>query len=206
MNGALPGEGNSDRALLPLLLWVLREATPVDTSVEWVDTSRLPPARSLADKVAQLRKVQPCELLFVHRDSDKQRPEWRYREVTEAAGDQLHVAVVPVRTMEAWLLPHEAAIRAAAGRVSGKDALGLPNPARIEDIADPKRVLRDALVQAHGATGRRKDRFDPAAALYRLADLVEDWSVLRQLPAFRRLEADTRAALSILGVPVHAGR
>jgi hypothetical protein len=40
------------------------------------------------------------------------------------------------------------------------------------------------------------------AALHRLADLVEDWSALRQLPSFQRLEADTRQVLGVLGLPL----
>lgn len=169
----------------------------------WVDTSLFTTGPKLADKVHGALSVQPCRLLFVHRDSDNQPPDLRFDEIRLAAGDQPHVAVVPIRTTEAWLLIDEAAIRAAAGRVSGREALGLPALPRIEQVSDPKRVLRDALVAAHGATGRRARRFHPANVRQRLADLVDDWSPLRQLSAFQRLEADTRAALAALDLPLH---
>lgn len=200
---ALLGEGSSDRALLPVLRWVLERATPAEFRVAWVDTSLFTTGPKLADKVRGALTVQPCRLLFVHRDADNQPPELRFDEIRLAAGAQPHVAVVPIRTTEAWLLIDEAAIRAAAGRVSGKESLSLPAQSRIEQVSDPKRVLRDALVTAHGATGRRARRFHPADARMRLADLVDDWSPLRQLSAFQRLEADTRAALAALDLPLH---
>ncbi|RME22428.1 MAG: hypothetical protein D6798_15770 [Deltaproteobacteria bacterium] len=203
MNCALLGEGSSDRVLLPVLRWVLERATPAECWLAWVDTSLFTTGPKLADKVRGALTVHPCRLLFVHRDADNQPPERRFDEIRLAAGSQPHVAIVPIRTTEAWLLIDEAAIRAAAGRVSGREPLGLPALSRIEQVADPKRVLRDALMTAHGATGRRARRFHPADARMRLADLVDDWSPLRQLSACRRLEADTRSALAALGLPLH---
>lgn len=126
---------------------------------------------------AALLAAQPCRLLFVHRDADNQLPQWRH---------------------------DEDAIRAASGRVSGREPLGLPALARIEQVSNPKQILRDALVAAHGTTGRRAQRFSPAAALHRLANLIDDWSPLRQLSAFQRLEADTGAALAALDLPLRS--
>lgn len=200
---ALLGEGSSDRVLLPVLRWVMERATPAEFRMVWVDTSLFATGPTLAEKVSGTLAVQPFRLLFVHRDADNQPPEWRYDEIRQAAGDQPHVAVVPIRTTEAWLLIDQGAIRAAAGRVSGREPLDLPALTRVEQASDPKRVLRDALVAAHGATGRRARRFHPADARQRLADLVEDWSPLRQLSAFQRLEADTRVALAAIDLPLH---
>jgi len=197
------GEGSSDRVLLPVLRWVIERVTPEEFRVVWVDTSLFTTGPTLAEKVRGALAVQPCGLLFVHRDADNQPPEWRFEEIRQAAGDQPHVAVVPIRMTEAWLLFDEGAIRAAAGRVSGREPLRLPALSRLEQVSDPKRVLRDALVMAHGATRRRARRFHPADARHRLADLIEDWTPLRQLTAFQRLEADTRDALSALGRPLH---
>jgi len=200
---ALLGEGSSDRVLLPVLRWVMERATPAEFRMAWVDTSLFTTGPKLAEKVRGALTVQPCRLLFVHRDADNQQPQSRFDEIKEAVGEQPHVAVVPIRTTEAWLLIDEGAIRAAAGRVSGREMLDLPALTRIEQLSDPKRVLRDALVQAHGATGRRARRFHPADARQRLADLVDDWSPLRQLSAFQRLESDTRTALAALNLPLH---
>jgi hypothetical protein len=200
---ALMGEGTSDRVLLPILRWVVERATPASFSIAWVDTGSFRTGPKLADKVRAALSVQSCRLLFVHRDADNQPPALRFGEIREAAQGHPYVACVPIRTTEAWLLINEQAIRAAAGRVSGREALGLPSVSRLEQLSDPKQVLCDALVAAHGATGRRARRFQFGEARARLADLVDDWSPLLQLSAFQQLEADTRAALTALGVPLH---
>ena len=203
MIAALLAEGSSDKALLPLLRWVLGSASPAEARVEWVDTTTFDGRRTTRDRVRAARILCPCDLLFVHRDADAQSPEWRYEEIRAAVDDQRHVAVVPVRAMEAWLLHDAQKIREASGRVSGVEDLGLPPIAKLEAEARPKDTLHRALTKAHGATGRRADRFQPEARVHRLADLIEDWSPLRRLTAFRRLEQDTRSALEALGLPLH---
>ncbi len=104
MRTALLGEGNTDRALLPIVRWVLMRATPTPATVEWVDLTRIAGGGGLVGKVRQGLEVNPCDVLFVHRDADNQPPQWRYDEVTAAVGGHAHVAVVPIRTTETWLL------------------------------------------------------------------------------------------------------
>jgi hypothetical protein len=117
----------------------------------------------------------------------------RYEEIRIANNTGLpHVCVVPVRMQEAWLLFDEAALREAAGRPSGRNALNLPRVNRWEALPNPKEVLHVALRAASGATGRKAKKFPPAQAVHRLAALVTDWSPLRALPAFQRLENDAR--------------
>jgi hypothetical protein len=88
---------------------------------------------------------------------------------------------------------------------SGKQRGVLPEQSRwisrIETLADPKRTLHGALLTAAAVTGRRRRAFDAGGTARRLAELIEDWTPLRQLPAFRQLEADTRKALRGLNVP-----
>lgn len=103
---------------------------------------------------------------------------------------------------EAWLLHDEAALREAAGRPSGTEDLGLPPAHRWDRLLDPKKVLYEALRAANGARGRRAKSFKPGRAAHRLADLITDWTPLRTLDAFARLEADTRTALEQLRVEV----
>ena len=201
---ALLAEGTSDKALLPVLRWVLACASPVEAQVEWIDTASIERrGRTLDDKVRAARIVCRCDLLFVHRDADNMAPQRRHEEIRQAVGDQPHVAVVPVRTTEAWLLFDERAIREASGRVSGVNDLGLPPLAAIEGEPEPKELLHTALKRAHGATGRRAQRFHPPTAVHHLAGLIEDWTPLRTLPAFRRLESDTRRALESLRYPLY---
>jgi hypothetical protein len=197
---ALLAEGNGDRALLPILRWLLASVSTDDVSLEWIDSGAFPArGRTLAEKVEQARLVCPCDLLFVHRDADGEPPERRHEEIARSVPSYRYVAVVPIRMTEAWLLLDEAAIRTAAGRPSGTDPLSLPRLRQLENVADPKATLRGALRAAHGSTGRRARRFDEARAVHRLAALVDDWRPLRKLSAFRRCESDTRSALKDLG-------
>lgn len=207
IRAALLAEGASDRALLPILDWVVREATAQTVTIDWVDRSGLLlNSNKLADKVRAARELVPCDLLFVHRDADKQSPEMRYTEIDEAVPpSQRYVAVVPVRMTEAWLLFDEQPIRVAAGRPTGKEPLRLPPLASLEGLPDSKATLEQVLRTAHGGTGRRAAKFHTPTAIQQLAARVEDWRPLRSLSAFQRLEGDTRAALLALGVSLHNG-
>ena len=91
---------------------------------------------------------------------------------------------------EAWLLFDEPAIRLAAGNPNGKTPLNVPDLSVIEQIPDPKDVLFEVLREASGLTGRRLKRFNMAECRIRVTDLVSDFSPLRKLSAFKRLERD----------------
>ncbi len=189
--------------LVPILQWLMRRLTPEECEIRWADLRGFRRPRSLGEKLAAAIQMYPCELLFVHRDAEGQDPRVRYEEI-EAANRTgcSHICVVPVRMQEAWLLHDEAALREAAGRPSGTEHLGLPPPRRWEELADPKKVLHEALRSANGARGRRARSFRPARATHRLANLITDWTPLEALAAFRLLERDTRRALTELGVAV----
>ena len=195
-------DGASDVVLEPILRWLMRRLTPQDFEIRWADLRGLRKRpRSLAERLAVATHEYPCRLLFVHRDAERQNPAFRYGEIASANRTGCdHVCVVPVRMQEAWLLHDEAALREAAGRPSGTEDLRLPPPHRWERLANPKKVLYDALRTAHGATGRRAKNFRPGRAAHRLADLITDWTPLRKLTAFARLEAETRRVLERLGV------
>jgi hypothetical protein len=202
MRATLLTDGPADTVLLPILRWLVGQLTPTPIELRWADLRGLPkPPKTLEKRIATAVDLYPCELLFVHRDAERDSPELRVEEVSRANGTGLpHVCVVPVRMQEAWLLHDEAALRQAAGRPTGREPLGLPVRGRTESLPDPKQVLHEALRIASGRKGRRAKQFNPAVAAHRLATLVSDWTPLRQLPAFQRLEADTRAALAIVGL------
>ena len=109
------------------------------------------------------------------------------------------VAVIPVRMTEAWLLIDEKALRIAAGNPRGRGALEMPSISRLESLADPKALLRDLLVSASEAKGRKRRRFDRVEAMRRLADLIADYSPLERLPAFRAFRAELEAGLEAIG-------
>jgi len=91
---------------------------------------------------------------------------------------------------EAWLLFDEPSIRQAAGNPNGKSPLNLPDLNKIELILDPKRHLSITLRKASGLSGRRLKTFNLSGAQIRITDIIEDFSPLRNLRAFQRLEED----------------
>lgn len=197
----LVSEGSSDRALLPIVLWAIGQRLEVDTRPEWADLRKLrAPPRNLVDKVRTATELYPCDILFVHRDSDQVGLEARVNEIQHAAVDAgcpALVCVVPVRATEAWLLFSEKAIRLAAGRPRGTHEVEIPSLSRIEAISDPKAVLHDLLREASGLQGRRRRQLRVEAAVYRVAELVDSFEPLRRLSAFRAFEDQLDLALSL---------
>jgi hypothetical protein len=206
LQATLVTDGSSDTVLLPILAWLFASLTPADIEIRWADLRGLRnPPTSPGERLSLAVDLYPCDVLFVHRDAEKQDPQLRRAEIATAnRTGHPHVCVVPVRMQEAWLLLDEAALREAAGRPSGTEDLGLPGASRWEALADPKATLHSALRVASGARGRRAGRFNPDRAAHRLAELVSDWSRLSGLTAFVSLRDDTLAAFDALGVPLHA--
>jgi hypothetical protein len=196
----LLSDGSSDRALIPVLRWLLLQSSGRDFSDQWADLRSLrPPPRLLSEKIRMTLTLFPCDLLFVHRDAEGERREVRVAEIREhlqAAGSrQAAVCVVPVRMQESWLLIDEAAIRSAADNPRGRMPLAIPPLKRLEEVPDPKSLLWDLLSNASGLRPGRLRRFDPARRIHRLADLIEDFSPLRRLSAFQALEGDLQQIL-----------
>ena len=195
----LISDGSSDRALLPILTWVLREKGGVNRiQPEWADLNRLPrPPKALQDRILAAIDLFPCDLLFVHRDAERENPEHRYEEIRDALKEASArdfktpaVCVVPVTMTEAWLLFDEPSIRQAAGNPNGKNPLNLPNLHKIELILDPKKHLSIILRKASGLSGRRLKTFNLPGTQIRITNIIEDFSPLRNLSAFQRLEDD----------------
>ena len=195
----LISDGPSDRALLPILTWVLRKKGDVSlVQPEWADLRRLPqPPQSLHERILSAIDLFPCDLLFIHRDAEREDPESRYKEIRIALHEATKrgfqapaVCVVPVRMTEAWLLFDEPAIRLAVGNPNGKNPLNVPELSVIEQIPDPKDVLFEVLREASGLKGRHLKRFNLAESRIRITELISDFSPLRKLNAFQRLEKD----------------
>lgn len=155
----LIGDGSSDRVLLPIIDWVLRRAGHFVTERAWAADAALAGARSLHDRVHRAVEVYPCDVLFIHRDAETMPPAQRLREIQEATAAlaNRHVAVVPVRMTEAWLLHDERAIRTASGNPGGRSPLDLPRVADLERVVDAKATLFGAL-QAAADLGARRTR------------------------------------------------
>lgn len=200
MQATVLTDGAGDTVLLPILRWLIGQLTEKPVEFQWADLRILPqPPRSLRDRILKSVQLYPCDILFVHRDAERDPADWRFDEISTAnTAGVTHIGVVPVRMQEAWLLHNEVALRIAAGRPSGTNALGLPSIGQVEGVANPKKLLHEALLKASGARGRKAKRFNSAKAAHRLAELIDDWLPLREVPAFIRLERDTRDALGLV--------
>ena len=195
----LVGDGSSDRALIPILTWLLREYwEDVPIQAEFSDLRWLPdPPKGLSQRIDKSIELYPCDLLFVHRDAEGESVEKRREEIRESLewserGKTLPViCVIPVRMQEAWLLIDESALKMAAGNPSNHQALPMPDVRRLENLPDPKRILHDLLRQASGLQGRRRlKRFDRdlGKCVQRVTQQIDDFHPLRKLAAFRMLE------------------
>lgn len=193
-------DGSSDRALIPILTWLLQEhgvSLPIQS--EWADLRRLPrPPTGLSERIEKSLDLYPCDLLFVHRDAERAPLESRREEIFKALekltgafwNRGLTVCVVPVRMQEAWLLLDETAIRSAAGNPHGRRSLALPSVAELELLPNPKRVLYKLLREASELRGRRLRSFPVTRQVQRVAEFMSDFAPLRRLSAFVSLETE----------------
>lgn len=198
----LVSDGSSDRMLMPAIEWLLGGIVDVAIAGPWADLAALPRGRalgSLADRVRAAVELYPCDVLFVHRDAEKEPRSKRVEEIRAALGEiesPPAVCVIPVRMAEAGLPFDEPSVRRAAGNPRGRVPLELPPLDTLECLPDAKRLPREALRVASELRGRHLRRFDARAAVHVLAGIIEDYSPLRRLSAFGALECDLRALVS----------
>jgi len=206
LNYTLVSDGTSDSALIPIINWLIRhngyEGTLEGACVDYRLFRPFNTGNHLADRMLHALKYFPCELLFVHRDSEGKTRRERIREITEALEIIFHsnpsipnVPIIPVRMTEAWLLIREDAIRYAAGNLSGLTPMRLPELNTLEHIPQPKTILHELIVQASGLNARRRRTFIPERFIHRVTEYIDDFTLLHALPAFRALETDIVNAL-----------
>jgi hypothetical protein len=203
----LLSDGSSDRVLVPILDWALRQRG-ITYAIQhaWADLRYIREAAraDLATRIALAVHVYPCDLLFIHRDAEKMARDVRVAEIAQAmqrAGSTLPqaICVIPVRMQEAWLLLNEQAIRLAAGNCHGTMPLSMPRIEQLETLPDPKAVLYQALRDASGRSGRRRRHFRPEAHAGLVTEYMSDFTCLRQLPAFRAFEDDLAVVVNEKG-------
>ncbi|HMS39720.1 MAG TPA: DUF4276 family protein [Pyrinomonadaceae bacterium] len=206
LNITLVTEGTSDVALIPHIRWLLRQ-NGIENPIEaiWADLRHLPRSfeiKGLSKKISLALDLYPCDFLFIHRDSDNTSVEEREAEILTAIenieGNKPNhfVCVVPVKETEAWLLFNEEAMRRAAGNPNGNEPLNLPKLKDIENLTDPKQFLNEKLKIASGKKGRRLAKFNVAHSVILISEYIEDFSPLRNLPAFNKLETKIKEIIS----------
>ncbi len=190
-------DGPADKALMPILTWLLRQHVPsLPIQSRWADLRRLiRPPRELHERIRESIHIYPCNLLFVHRDAEAISLGDRQGEISQAVTDasvdaevSAAICVVPVRMTEAWLLFDVDAIRQAVGNPHGNVPLQVPNLSDIENLPNPKRILHEILRTAKDLGLHRRKHFDTNIAVQRVPECIEDFSPLRRLSAFADLE------------------
>lgn len=197
----LLSDGSSDRMLMPILDWLLCQHCP-EHAVEsdWADLGRLPqPPKSLSERIRVTLDLYPCDLLFIHRDAEKESYETRHVEINRAL-EGLEtppvVCVIPVRMQEAWLLFDKSAIRKAAGNPSGKNIITLPDSKSVESIPDPKELLFGIIRESSGRHGTRLKKLNLNKCAFLVSQSIDNFSPLRAVKAFQALENQLTTALA----------
>lgn len=196
----LVADGSSDRALVPLIEWLLT-AKLAERPFAVRMAEGLPSwGNGLSARIEFAHAMYPCSALIVHRDCEAQPWIDRVGQI-DAAVRHLTiphwVPLVPIRMTEAWLLSDERSIRRAAGRPDDPVDLRLPRRNRWEAEPDPKTILFGALRTASGLSGRRLQKFDVRSASARVANLIDDFSYLRGMSCFDDFEKRLDAFIKI---------
>ena len=195
-------EGSSDTSLVGHI-----ERLLIACGASEADGSAFAHGSDVGNKIRLgLRYFGRADVLVVHRDANSAGPEARYeelsREVDRSGYEGTWVGLVPVRTMEAWLLADVAAIRSVAGRPAGQEPLAdLPAPPQVEALSNPKGTLQQVLLQAGLPQGKRRRRkFGAAFSSQRrqLADALPIGGPLEDLDSWVRFRADLQSALTRL--------
>lgn len=204
----LLSDGSSDRALIPILNWLLQNyLNDCAIQSQWADLRSFNKSlrNTLEKRIKLSLEIFPCDLLFIHRDAEGEPYEMRVNEIRRAITQLTSsisiptVCIVPVRMTEAWLLFDISALRKAASNPNGSIALQLPDIRRLEHESDPKDVLHELLRQASGLSSRRLKKFSASDCTHRVSDLIDDFSPLRILPAFAALESELRDVIEKSG-------
>lgn len=198
---SLLSDGTSDDVLVNIIDWTIRavgfQGVLQSQFVEFQFVKDRP--RDLRERICKGLELFPCDLLFIHRDAEGQNPSRRLEEIRDALpGDIGYVPIIPVRMTEAWLLFDGNAICTAADNPEYASKIKIPPLRKLESLADPKKVLFDFMIEASMCSGRRLDDFKRGYSqrYRRVAQLIDDYSPLRKLSAFRKFEQDCRNTLS----------
>ena len=203
----LLSDGSSDKVLTKILTWVIKQYLPdIPILVKFGDLRKLPdPPKSLEERMRAVLEYYTCDILFVHRDAEKHPLKSRVDEVTEAwrkikesTSTESMITVIPVRMTEAWLLFDEDSIKIAAGNPNNSKSLSLPPFQWIERLTDPKATLYQKIREASALHGRKLAKLKIPNRVHVLVDNIADFSPLRALPAFQKLEEDIKTTLANL--------
>ncbi len=197
----LIADGSSDKTLLNIIKWLLDDLYPKipnkGTFADFRPHQSPPQNKDIKSRVRFATDYFPFDILFYHRDAESNTKtiiEERLQEIQSqlpAHNISNTVCLIPIKMMEAWLLFDKNAIKKAAGNRNYKAEIKLPTLKQVENI-NPKVVLHDLLKQVSGLKGRQLKNFNVHQAVHLVAQNIENFNVLRQLPAFRKFETELK--------------
>lgn len=149
------------------------------------------------------------DLLCVHIDSDAASDDWIRRKkltlglhrLAEAEGNVIRfiVPIIPVRTIENWLLADRAAFRRSIRSPLTARELGIDRKA--ESYRHPKDAIKEALRREAARKSGRKQIMHPGQ-LYTELGQTASLEELLKLPSFQKFYAAARQSLIDLGLIV----
>ena len=201
-------DGSSDKVLLNIIKWLLDDLYPKlpnkGTFADFSGLQQKPKTGDIDERIGYAQKYYPYDLLIYHRDAettDKNIVQKRKNEVLKNIKNSNNigntVCIVPVVMMESWLLIDEIAIKKAAGNKNYKENIVLPPPKKLETLNEPKKILHELLKTVSGLKGRNLAKFNVNYSVHLIAENITDFSVLRELNAFRVFEADLKDAVNL---------
>jgi hypothetical protein len=149
-------EDSSDSSVVQILIRKYRRPRP--SKCIPINARGAGRIRSKCNSWAKNLRERGCTRLILIRDSDQNNPQQLYDDLSAALAPSpiaLHVIVIPVREIEAWLLADHAAIRNAM-KIRG----GTKRVANPEALARPKEHLRDCIYKWSGKTIRYVNTID----------------------------------------------
>jgi hypothetical protein len=197
------GEGTSDSMLEYPLRWLLSHHGFLgkyefdNSKVLSLESNSL----KMESKVQALLGCTQPDVLFIHRDGDAAGYEARKAEIVHACSSENSVKcipVIPVKMLESWFLSDLNAIRIAAGNPQGHVEIPLPKFNQLERIANPKEKLFDCLRAAADLKGRRLKKFKPHKARRLVAEEIESFHPLLDLPSFNELSQEIQQLVNDL--------
>ncbi|WP_079086561.1 DUF4276 family protein [Streptomyces silvensis] len=200
------GEGSSDNGLVRHVESIAaRKGVDASITVPDFGLLPLPTGHCVRDKLQAARKLHGTyDLVVVQRDADRGPVQDRRDEIAQAVSAEWpglhHVAVVPVRMLEAWLLLDEACLRQVAENPRGRVSLDLPRGAAVERVADPKQLLKDSLARASEYKGRRLSQFQKRFSQHRLRmlELLDPAGPVACLPSWQNFIKDLDEAFEVV--------
>lgn len=200
----LLSDGSSDRMLIPIINWTFRQNLEETILIQsnWANLYHSH-ENDLVGKINYAIDKFPCDILFVHRDTEKKGENVfhdRMNEIETAWAKaikhkEIFVPIIPVRMTEAWLLIDELAIRKASGNSNGTTPINLPQIQNLETLSEPKKILEELLYTASELKGRNRKKFNVAQAKHLVSNNIIDFSQLRQLQAFQFFETFLKKVL-----------